>query len=92
MTTRGETLHSVRGQAIRRRQIAYRLLDRLDSLSFVPSLNWLRALRVVLVLAAVGAYFTIGKTEALLISMAFAPVEIAIVGRSVVEVLKGDRE
>lgn len=90
MTTHGDT--------IRRRQIAYRLLDRLDALSFVPSLNWLRFVRWLLIMAAVGCYAAgwlyIGAWwfQALLAVATWIAIEIAIVGRSVVEVLKGSRE
>lgn len=90
MTTHGDT--------IRRRQIAYRLLDRIDSLSFVPSLNWLRFVRWLLIMAAIACYAAgwlyIGAWwfQALLAIATWIAIEIAIVGRSVVEVLRRDRE
>lgn len=89
---------TTRGEALRRRQIAYRLLDRLDSLSFVPSLNWLRFVRWLLIMAAITCYvagwlYSGGWWfQALLALAAWIAVEIAIVGRSVVEVLRRDRE
>lgn len=82
------------GQTIQRRRIIWRLLDKLDSLSFISALKWLRALRVMLVVVAVGCaiagfrYNGLWWLQTLLALVAWIAIEIMIFRVAVVEMIK----
>jgi hypothetical protein len=77
-----------RGQAIRRRQIVYRLLDRLDLLTTVKAASWLRFFRLVVWVLAGGAYASGWRFDVLLALIIAVVIEIAAFRVALIEVLK----
>lgn len=76
------------GQTIKRQRLIWRLLDRLDSLSFIARLKWLRALRVVLICAAIGCMAQNWLFYVLLILVTWLIVEIIMFRVALVEMIK----
>jgi hypothetical protein len=76
------------GQTIKRQRLIWRLLDRLDSLSFIARLKWLRALRVVLIGAAIGCFAESWLFYVLLILVTWLIVEIIMFRVALVEMIK----
>ena len=72
-------------QQTKRRQS---LLDRLDTLSSVPMIRWLRIVRLFLWIAAVSTYAASLRYDTLLLLLAAIAVEIAIFRMQLIEVLK----
>lgn len=73
---------------IQRQRLIWRLLDRLDSLSFIARLKWLRALRAVLIVAAVGCLIQGWLFYALLAFVAWGNVEEIITRVATIEMIK----
>jgi hypothetical protein len=78
----------VHGQTIKRQRLVWRLLDRLDSLSFIARLKWLRALRVLLIGAAIGCLVQNWPFYVLLILVTWLIVEIIMFRVALVEMIK----
>lgn len=83
---------TTRSERIRQRQIAYRLLDRLESLSFVPAVKWLKALRFGLWVSAGVVYGAGMRFDTLLCLLVVLIVEIALFHLQLIDVLKDKAE
>lgn len=73
---------------IQRQRLIWRLLDRLDSLSFIARLKWLRALRAMLIVAAAGCLIQGWLFYVLLTLITWLVVEIIIFRVALIEMIK----
>jgi hypothetical protein len=81
------------GQQIRQRQIAYRLFNNLEAISFIPSVRWLRLLRTLLCMGAIIAYWPLGwRFETVPMLLLALVVQIVIFQSVLVEVLRDKAE
>lgn len=80
------------GARIRRRQIAYQLIERLDRLTAVPSLWWLRNIRNAVCLAAIACWLMFSRTDALLLWIVALILQLVIFQAVLVMVLREDGE
>lgn len=75
-----------------RRRTAWRLLEALGTLSFIPAVRWLRFVRGVVWLSIV-AFYAVGlRIDALLLLLVALVVEVMLFRIALVEVLKGREE
>lgn len=73
-----------------RRRWAWTLLDALDNLTMLPAVRLLRALRVGVYLAAVGAFATGDRSGAVLLLLLAIALEVALFRLVLVELLRGE--
>jgi len=83
---------TTRSQQIRQHQIAWRILDRLESLSFVKALFFLRLMRSSFMGGAVGAWLTGWRFDALLLLVVALIMQVIIFQWVLVDVLKDKAE
>ena len=88
------TIPAGHGEAIRRRRIAARLLDRLELLVFTPSIRWLHLARWLLCMAAVWFYasswlhLASWRMDALIMLVAAGVVQLVIMEHKVMALLR----
>lgn len=78
------------GTRLRRRQIAYQVLERLDRLVGVPSLRWLRSLRSAVWIAALACWLLSLRIDALLLFVVAVSLQLMIFQMLVVRTLRED--
>ncbi|MCL4862955.1 MAG: hypothetical protein KJZ93_26330 [Caldilineaceae bacterium] len=80
------------GQRLRRRQIAWQMLDRLDRLATVPALWWLRNSRNACCLAAIVFWLLNHRMDALLLFIVALILQLMIFQTTLVGLLREDGE
>lgn len=76
------------GQTIKRQRLVWRLLDRLDSLSFIARLKWLRVLRFLVIVTAAGCFAQGWYFFVLLALVVWLIIEVIMFRVALVEMMK----
>lgn len=88
MTVRLGSPQATRSEQIRQRQIANKLFDSFETVAFVPSIRWLRAVRTALCIGACVAYVEGWRFETVPLLLAAIVVQIILFQTAMIEVLQ----
>lgn len=80
------------GARIRRRRIAARLLDQLETIALAPALRWLRLARWLLCLASIAAYAANWRMDTLILAVVAVFVQLVIMEQKATALLRREGE